>query len=87
MHEEGYDHRLDGEVESACALAAPFPSQLMKVGEGCCTSTMRQPQSLPTDFAALISRPVSSASMVIARARGSREKRLRTVAAMHHPEG
>jgi putative SOS response-associated peptidase YedK len=31
VHEEDYDHWLDGEVESACALAAPFPSQLMKV--------------------------------------------------------
>jgi len=31
VHEEDYDDWLDGEVESACALAAPFPSQLMGV--------------------------------------------------------
>jgi putative SOS response-associated peptidase YedK len=31
LHEEDYDAWLDGEVESACQLAQPFPSQLMKV--------------------------------------------------------
>ena len=28
---EDYDRWLDAEVEDACSLAAPFPSQLMKV--------------------------------------------------------
>jgi len=28
---EDYDRWLDGEVEDACSLAAPFPSQLMAV--------------------------------------------------------
>jgi putative SOS response-associated peptidase YedK len=31
VHPEDYDAWLDGEVESACALAQPFPSQLMAV--------------------------------------------------------
>jgi len=31
LHPEDYDHWLDGEVESACSLAQPFPSQLMRV--------------------------------------------------------
>jgi putative SOS response-associated peptidase YedK len=31
LQEEDYDAWLDGEVESACALAQPFPSQLMRV--------------------------------------------------------
>jgi putative SOS response-associated peptidase YedK len=31
LHDEDFDAWLDGEVESACALAQPFPSQLMKV--------------------------------------------------------
>jgi len=31
LHPEDYDHWLDGEVESACSLAQPFPSRLMRV--------------------------------------------------------
>ena len=31
LHDEDHDAWLDGEVESACSLAQPFPSQLMKV--------------------------------------------------------
>lgn len=31
LHPEDYDQWLDGEVASACALAQPFPSQLMRV--------------------------------------------------------
>ena len=31
LHNEDYDAWLDGEVDSACALAQPFPSQLMTV--------------------------------------------------------
>jgi putative SOS response-associated peptidase YedK len=31
VHPENYDAWLDGEVDSACALAQPFPSQLMAV--------------------------------------------------------
>ena len=31
LHDEDYDAWLDGEVDSACALAQPFPSQLMSV--------------------------------------------------------
>ena len=31
LHPEDYDHWLDGEVENACSLAQPFPSQLMRV--------------------------------------------------------
>ena len=31
VHPEDYDRWLDAEVEDACSLAAPFPSQLMKV--------------------------------------------------------
>lgn len=31
LHPEDYDSWLDGEVEDACALAQPFPSQLMRV--------------------------------------------------------
>jgi putative SOS response-associated peptidase YedK len=31
LHEEDYDRWLSGEADDACALAAPFPSQLMKV--------------------------------------------------------
>ena len=31
LHPQDYDHWLDGEVESACSLAQPFPSQLMRV--------------------------------------------------------
>jgi hypothetical protein len=29
--EEDNDHWLDGKLESACPVASPFPSQLMKV--------------------------------------------------------
>ena len=31
LHPEDYDKWLDGETDDACALAAPFPSQLMQV--------------------------------------------------------
>ena len=31
LHDEDYDAWLDGEVDSACSLAQPFPSQLMRV--------------------------------------------------------
>lgn len=31
LHPEDYDGWLDGVVESACSLAQPFPSQLMRV--------------------------------------------------------
>jgi len=31
LHPEDYDRWLDGEADSACSLAAPFPSQLMAV--------------------------------------------------------
>ena len=31
LHPEDYDGWLDGEVASACSLAQPFPSQLMRV--------------------------------------------------------
>ena len=31
LHPEDYDRWLDGEVENACSLAQPFPSQLMRV--------------------------------------------------------
>ena len=31
LHPEDYDRWLDGEVEDACSLAQPFPSQLMRV--------------------------------------------------------
>jgi putative SOS response-associated peptidase YedK len=30
LHPEDYDCWLDGDVDSACSLAAPFPSQLMR---------------------------------------------------------
>jgi putative SOS response-associated peptidase YedK len=32
LHDEDYDSWLDGDVDSVCALAQAFPSQLMKVG-------------------------------------------------------
>ena len=31
LHPEDYDSWLDGDVDQVCSLAAPFPSQLMKV--------------------------------------------------------
>jgi putative SOS response-associated peptidase YedK len=31
LHEEDYDRWLGGEAQDACALAVPFPSQLMQV--------------------------------------------------------
>jgi putative SOS response-associated peptidase YedK len=31
LHNEDFDHWLDGDVDSICSLAAPFPSQLMAV--------------------------------------------------------
>lgn len=31
LHDNDFEAWLDGEVESACALAQPFPSQLMRV--------------------------------------------------------
>ena len=31
LQSEDYDAWLDGEAETACALASPYPSQLMRV--------------------------------------------------------